>query len=34
MWADGSRYEGYWKSDKACGVGKLIHPDGDIYEGN
>lgn len=34
MWADGSRYEGYWKQDKANGRGRLIHADGDVYEGD
>jgi hypothetical protein len=34
IWVDGSRYEGYWKKDKANVRGKLIHADGDIYEGN
>ena len=33
VWIDGSRYEGYWKTDKANIRGKLIHADGDIYEG-
>jgi hypothetical protein len=33
VWTDGSRYEGYWKRDKANVNGKLIHADGDIYEG-
>ena len=33
-WIDGSRYEGYWKNDKANIRGKLIHADGDIYDGN
>jgi len=33
IWKDGSRYEGYWKNDKANIKGKLIHADGDIYEG-
>lgn len=33
VWADGSRYEGYWKNDKANGRGRLIHADGDVYEG-
>ena len=33
MWTDGSRYEGYWKNDKANVSGKLLHSDGDIYEG-
>ena len=34
IWIDGSRYEGYWKHDKANGRGRLIHADGDVYEGN
>ena len=33
IWSDGSRYEGYWKSDMANGKGRLIHSDGDVYEG-
>ena len=33
VWTDGSRYEGYWKQDKANVRGKLTHSDGDIYEG-
>ena len=33
IWADGAKYIGYWKNDKACGKGKLFHSDGDIYEG-
>lgn len=32
-WPDGSKYEGYWKSDRANGFGKLYHSDGDLYEG-
>jgi hypothetical protein len=32
-WADGSKYEGYWRNDKANGKGRLIHADGDVYEG-
>lgn len=32
-WVDGSKYEGYWKSDKANGKGRLIHADGDKYDG-
>ncbi|OMJ80441.1 hypothetical protein SteCoe_19289 [Stentor coeruleus] len=34
MWNDGSKYEGYWKNDKANGRGRLIHGDGDVYEGD
>ena len=30
---DGSKYEGYWKEDKAYGRGRLYHANGDIYEG-
>ena len=33
VWTDGSRYEGYWKNDKANVKGKLIHADGDVYDG-
>ena len=33
VWMDGSKYEGYWKDDKANKKGKLVHADGDIYEG-
>ena len=34
IWPDGSKYVGYWKHDKANGKGRLIHSEGDIYEGN
>lgn len=34
FWPDGSKYEGYWRNDKANGKGRLIHADGDVYEGN
>ena len=33
VWTDGSKYEGYWREDRANVKGKLIHADGDIYEG-
>ena len=33
IWNDGSKYEGQWKNDKANGKGRLIHADGDVYEG-
>mmetsp|Transcript_6462 Transcript_6462/g.6021 ORF Transcript_6462/g.6021 Transcript_6462/m.6021 type:complete len:188 (+) Transcript_6462:162-725(+) len=33
IWVDGSKYEGYWRSDMANGIGRLIHADGDVYEG-
>ena len=34
IWNDGSKYEGYWKRDKANIRGKLTHADGDTYEGD
>lgn len=34
IWNDGSKYEGYWRGDKANGKGRLIHADGDMYEGD
>lgn len=33
-WLDGSMYEGWWKSNKANGRGRLIHADGDVYAGD
>lgn len=33
MWLIGSVYEGYWKDNKAHGAGRLIHDNGDVYEG-
>lgn len=33
VWADGSRYEGFWKHGKQNGYGRLIHNEGDVYEG-
>lgn len=33
IWADGSKYVGYWEHDKANGNGRLIHSDGDVYTG-
>ena len=33
FWPDGSKYEGMWKNDKACGKGRMTHSNGDIYEG-
>ena len=32
-WMDGSKYEGYWKNDRANVKGILNHADGDKYEG-
>ena len=31
---DGSIYEGWYKDDRAHGLGRLIHTDGYIYEGD
>ena len=33
IWKDGSKYTDYWKNDQANGTGRLIHADGDVYEG-
>jgi hypothetical protein len=33
VWADGSKYEGYWKHGMANGRGRLTQPNGQIYEG-
>jgi hypothetical protein len=33
VWPDGSKYVGYWRHDKANGKGRLIHSEGDMYEG-
>ncbi len=33
IWPDGSRYEGYFKQGLCQGFGRLIHADGDSYEG-
>ena len=33
IWTDGSRYDGYWKLNKACGKGRLLHYEGDVYDG-
>ena len=32
-YSDGSRYEGNWERDKRNGHGKLIYPDGTVFEG-
>jgi hypothetical protein len=34
IWPDGSMYEGWWVDNKANGKGRLIHADGDIYDGS
>lgn len=34
VWPDKSKYEGYWKKDKANGRGRLIHADKDVYDGD
>lgn len=33
IWLNNTRYEGYWKNDKANIRGKLTYANGDIYEG-
>lgn len=33
IWKDGSKFTGYWRNDNAHGRGRLIHQDGDCYEG-
>ena len=30
---DDNKFEGFWKNDNAKGRGRLIHSDGDVYEG-
>jgi hypothetical protein len=32
-WADGSNFQGWVKQSCACGFGRLIHADGDVYLG-
>ena len=34
IWTDNSRYGGYWRNDRTNGPGKLIHADGDFYQGD
>lgn len=34
IWSDGTIYMGYWKDNKACFKGRLIHADCDVYEGD
>ena len=33
IWPDGSRYDGFWKDGMANGFGRLVHAEGDVYEG-
>ena len=33
VWADGSKYEGYWREERTNVKGKLFLADEDIYEG-
>lgn len=33
IWTNGSKYEGFWRNDSPHGQGRLIHPDGNFYEG-
>jgi len=34
IWANGSRYDGFWKEGMAHGRGRLVHADGDVYIGD
>jgi hypothetical protein len=34
LWADGSKYEGYWQNDMTNVKSTLFHANGDIYDGN
>ena len=31
--ADGSRYDGFWRYGRQNGYGRLVHAEGDVYEG-
>ena len=33
MWPTGAVYEGSWMNDRQNGFGRMIHKDGDYYEG-
>ena len=33
IWADGSRYDGFWRMGRQNGYGRLVHAEGDVYEG-
>jgi len=33
VWHDGTKYEGTYDQDRHNGKGRLIHADGDVYEG-
>ena len=33
VWKDGAMYEGYYKNDKGNFFGRIIHADGDVYQG-
>ena len=33
IWPDGSRYDGFWVNEEAQGYGRLVHANGDVYEG-
>jgi len=33
-WSDGSKFEGYFKRNKANGRGRLVNANGEIYEGD
>ena len=33
IWPDGSIYDGWWRQDTPNGRGRLIHANGDYFEG-
>ena len=33
MYPEGDMYQGHWKDNKTNGWGRLIHFDGEVYEG-
>ena len=33
-WPDGSKFEGMFRNNKANGRGRLLHANGEVYEGN
>lgn len=34
IWPNGSRYDGWWANDVACGYGRLVQTKGSVYEGD
>ena len=33
VWPDGKKYEGYWRNGERSGRGRLVYPEGDVYDG-